>query len=87
MYKRQDETYAAVLEVVAPDDLVLFAAGFATKILIHRLWSVLRGRATLWDIGSAFDPYAGRATRNYHALASWRNTTKARNLEPGDLPL
>ncbi len=40
-----------------------FATGFASKVLIHRLWPDLNG-ATLVDLGSVLDPFCGKLSRS-----------------------
>lgn len=43
----------------------LFSAGMCANVFIHDLWQINKSN-TYIDIGSAFDPYVGRKTRNYH---------------------
>lgn len=43
----------------------LFSAGMASNAFIHDLWN-LNKENTYMDASSAFDPYVGKITRNYH---------------------
>ncbi len=62
---------------VGMGDLVLFAAGMASNLLIHRLW---RGLSTMLDVGALLDPYVGVASRRYHSDPEWLLDMKPRNL-------
>lgn len=47
--------------------LVYFCAGMLSNVLINDLSPLIKEmRLTLLDMGSVFDPYAGKATRRYH---------------------
>lgn len=54
-------------------DIVLFSAGMPSNVMIHELYRVYGKNKTLLDMGSVFDPYAGRTTRSYHKklLEQW----------------
>lgn len=75
-WKHADRICAEVLEHHEPDDLVLFASGMASNVMIHRLWPALRGRATLYDIGAALDPYVGRLSRGEFQRPEWAETAR-----------
>ena len=47
-------------------DVYSFSAGPAAKLLIYELHQCLRGRSTLIDFGSMWDPYCGVNSRHYH---------------------
>ena len=42
-----------------------FSAGMAANVFIHELWNV-DNTNTYLDVGSVFDPYVGKKTRQYH---------------------
>lgn len=46
--------------------IVLFSAGPAAKIMCWHLHSQIGGQSFLLDLGSLFDPYVGKRTRQYH---------------------
>jgi len=46
-------------------DLIFFAAGFATNMVIDRLHPEIGSECFMIDFGSVFDPYQGRLTRTY----------------------
>jgi hypothetical protein len=71
---------AEVLDVLEDDDLVLFAAGMATNLMIHRLWPLVRGRMTLLDMGAILDPYAGVLSRGVFRAPDWQADVMPRNL-------
>lgn len=48
----------------------LFSAGMATNVFIDKLWKS-NNTNTYLDVGSVFDPYVGRLTRNYHKKLKW----------------
>jgi len=43
----------------------LFSAGMTANVFVHDLWEYNKINSYI-DIGSAFDPYVGKRTRNYH---------------------
>ena len=63
-------------------DLVLFAAGMATNIMVHELWPqcVDSGAITLHDVGALLDPYVGVWSRNPYRVAEWQRDILPRNL-------
>jgi len=75
-----DETFHAVLEVIQPDDLVLFASGMATNLSIYRLWPELQHTATLLDIGAILDPYVGVFSRKNYRPPEWQRDKMPLNL-------
>lgn len=79
-WKEADRICNEVRAQVLTDDLVLFAAGMASNLMIHRLWPDLRGRATLYDIGAALDPYVGVFSRGSFREPGWRENVMPRNL-------
>ena len=62
------------------DELVLVAAGMATNVMIHRLWPECRGKATLYDIGAALDPYCGVYSRGSFREPGWKEAVMPRNI-------
>jgi hypothetical protein len=62
------------------DELVLFAAGMASNVMIHRLWPECRGKATLYDIGAALDPYCGVPSRGSFRENRWMENVMPRNV-------
>ena len=68
-----------VRAVMEPDDLVLFASGMATNLMIWELWPEVRGTVTLYDIGSALDPYCGVFSRRTFRERGWKETIMPRN--------
>lgn len=65
------------LDYEDPDALVLFAAGMASNILIHRLWD---GVSTMLDVGALLDPYCGVYSRRIYQDPAWQRDMKPRNL-------
>jgi hypothetical protein len=70
-WREVDRLAAEVMSAHQPDDLVLFAAGHASNLLIHRLWPDLKGRATLFDIGASLDPFVGIYSRGEFREPDW----------------
>lgn len=68
------------MAVIQPGDLVLFAAGMATNVMIWKMWPLLRGRATLLDIGATLDPYAGVFSRGVYRDPHWQQEIMPRNV-------
>lgn len=60
-----------------PGSLILFAAGMASNLLIHRLW---KGRDTMLDVGALLDPYCGVYSRRIYQDPVWQRDMKPRNL-------
>lgn len=75
-----EETSALVLRMLRPDDLVLFAAGMGTNLMIHRMWPVLPTRVTLLDVGAIFDPYVGVYSRKAYKREKFQNEAMRENL-------
>jgi hypothetical protein len=53
--------------------LVLLSCGMAAKPILHRVFETISKQmeGSIWDFGSMWDPFAGRATRSpYHKLPS-----------------
>lgn len=73
-------TCTAVMRVVEHDDLVLLCAGMASNLLIHRLWTLLEGVATLYDAGAALDPYCGVFSRKVYRSEEWQQTIMKMNI-------
>jgi len=59
-------------EIANKGDVILFCAGMMSKVLIDDVHKLYGSKLTLIDIGSAFDPYAKRVTRNYHVKVADR---------------
>lgn len=78
-WKHEEETSATIRRVLESGDIVLFAAGMASNLMIHRLWPEYRGEVTLYDIGAALDPYCGVQSRAIYRRPEWPATMK-RNL-------
>jgi hypothetical protein len=79
-WREIDRITAEVRSRIRRDDLVLFASGMATNVMIHRLWPDFRGRATLYDIGAALDPYVGVFSRGEYQAEHWQRDIMPRNL-------
>jgi len=78
-WKEADELADEVFRKAERDDLVLFAAGMASNLIIWRLWPRVRGNVTLLDVGAILDPYAGRFTRKGYRKPEFRETNLERN--------
>lgn len=63
-----------------PDDLVLFASGMASNVMIWRLWPEMKGRVTLMDVGAVLDPYCGVWSRGTHNSEHWKRDIMPRNI-------
>lgn len=63
----QRDTLIEVLKESIDDTykVYCFSAGMATNVFIDELWKYSKTNAYI-DVGSVFDPYVGRHTRNYH---------------------
>lgn len=79
-WKHADRVVREVLAVHEPDDLVFFAAGMGSNLMIHELWPTLRGKATLIDVGAALDPYCGEFSRGVFRAQSWKDRIMPRNI-------
>lgn len=80
-WQSADDTVAQVEDMAREDELVLFAAGMASCVMIHRLWGgALRHKATLIDIGAVLDPYAGVYSRGEYVTEAWQTDTQPRNI-------
>ena len=79
-WKVVDQTVKRVLDVIRPDDLVLFASGMATNLAIHKLWPGLRDTVTLLDVGALLDPYVGVYSRNGYRKESFQTVGIKKNL-------
>lgn len=79
-WQQTDRIVDEALAVVRPDDLVLFAAGMASNVMIWRMWPTLRGRATLLDIGAVLDPYAGVFSRGVYRDQRWQSEIMPQNV-------
>lgn len=78
-WKHADAICTEILHHVKPDDLVLFCAGMASNVMIHRLWPTLRGKVTLYDAGAVLDPYCGKFSRGEYKTAEWQGSLMERN--------
>lgn len=79
-WRHVDRICHDIRDVVESDDLVLFASGMATNVMVHRLWPELRGVATLYDIGATLDPYVGVYSRGTYRSREWQKEVRPRNL-------
>lgn len=77
-WKHVDAIAAGTLDMMQPDDLVLFAAGMASNLLIHALRPACPD-ATLFDIGSHLDPYCGVYSRAVFRDPAWQRSVMPRN--------
>jgi len=77
-------TCSEIEEIVEPGDVVLFAAGMGTNLMIHELWPDLQGWTTLLDVGATLDPYVGVFSRKNYLKPEWQEAKK-KNLNPGEL--
>lgn len=65
---------------IRPGNLVLFACGMATNVMIHQLWPEYRGHVTMHDIGALLDPYVGVWSRNGYRKDVFQRERIYRNL-------
>lgn len=79
-WKHTDAVVDKVLTTHRPDDLVLFAAGMGSNLMIWKLWPHLKGHATLLDVGAALDPYCGHFSRGIFREKGWKENVMPRNL-------
>jgi len=79
-WKHTDRVREQVLSVYEPDDLILFAAGMGSNLMIWELWPHLRGEATLLDVGAALDPYCGHFSRGVFREPGWQENIMPRNI-------
>lgn len=70
-WRHADRLADEALRVAKDGDLVLFCAGMASNLMIHRLWPEVRGRMTLLDLGATLDPYCGVMSRGVFRTPSW----------------
>jgi len=62
-------------------DVICFAAGFATNILMHDILGILQTRApVMLDMGACFDPYVGLFNRKRYRTAEWQNNEMLKNI-------
>lgn len=82
-WKHIDEVCSEVSVEVASGkiDLVIFAAGMAAPVMVHRLMKEFRGKATFWDVGAIFDPYCGVFLRKHYRLKEWQENVMWKNVE------
>ncbi len=80
-----EEMCQSVRDAVEVDDLVLFSSGMASNLAIHALWPELRGRATLFDLGSVLDPYCGVFSRRAYQDPVWQRDIMPQNLPNGGI--
>jgi hypothetical protein len=78
-WKHADELADEVLQRSRPGDLILVAAGMGANLIVHRLWPRVHGRATVLDIGSTLDPYAGVYSRGPFRDEHWQSELMAKN--------
>lgn len=78
-WKYADALAEEVFSKIERDDLVLFAAGMASNLLIWRLWPKVRGNVTLLDVGAILDPYAGLFSRKGYRKPEFRKKNLERN--------
>ena len=67
--------YKAILKQKTPA-VFCFSAGPTTKVLISKLFPVLRERNFLIDFGSLWDVYCGVTSRRYHKKITPDKTRK-----------
>lgn len=78
-WKAVEQTCDTLLDTLNPDDLVLFCAGMAANLMIHRLWPLVCD-VTLYDVGAALDPFCGVYSRRIYREAAWQKDIMPRNL-------
>ena len=66
-WKWRNTIHADILDEIDKDSVILYCASMMSKVLIARLVNEYGNTITQIDIGSAFDPLCGFATRGYHA--------------------
>lgn len=74
------ETAAEALFLLREDDVVLFAAGTASPVLVWHFARRLGTEVTFYDAGSSLDPLAGVWSRNLYRDPDWRRNVLPRNL-------
>ena len=80
-WRDTDDVVPVLLSLVGDGaDLVLFAAGMGSNLMVHRLWPAVRDRATLLDVGAILDPYVGRMSRSVYRDPAWREGPQLANL-------
>lgn len=80
-WREADEIANDIVSLSDPGQIVLFAAGMATNLVVHRLFPIALERdLTLLDIGAILDPYAGLRTRKAYRRESWWSDAYPRNL-------
>ena len=81
-WRQVDEVCKRVTEAMDETgaDCVLFSAGMAAPVMIHKLWGQNRRAATFWDIGAILDPYCGVFSRKNYKLTEWQENVMPRNL-------
>lgn len=79
-YRAKDEIIAHLNWTLRRNvyEVITFSAGPLSKILIDRLWANPKYRMPLVDIGSLWDVYFGRVSRNY--MRAMDPTTLQKNL-------
>ena len=60
-----DDVLKRVLNIVHDDDVILYASGMMTEVLIDDVYNIYQGDVTQIDVGSLFDPYCGIKSRSY----------------------
>ena len=67
VWKFKDTVMKHIKENIVDNEskVFLFSAGMASNVFIHDLWNYNKNN-TYIDVGSVFDPYVGRFTRQYH---------------------
>ena len=80
-WKVSEKTRLEVMEKLDIDcSTVLFSAGMGTNLMIHELWSKLRGTVTMIDTGAIFDPYVGVLSRKAYKRDKFLNHSMEANL-------
>lgn len=70
-----------VYDRIRPGDVVLFAAGMATNLIIHEIHPFVWDAVTLLDIGATLDPYCGVRSRKAYRRDAWWEGPYLRNLK------
>ena len=79
-WKFTGQTASKVWTLVQPHDLVLFASGMASNLVIHDLASELGEEVTLLDVGALLDPYVGVFSRNGYRKEIFQKVNILKNL-------
>lgn len=86
-WKVAERTMRQLTSRIEREDLVLFASGMGTNLVIHEMWPEVeaiwgtsRGDVSFLDVGALLDPYVGRFSRNGYRKEIFQRENIHRNL-------